>query len=157
MNLARASKQRADIESAPTAARQVPPLTHVGARLAGKTMPAIRQSRPARAVPTTPYLPATHPYYNKVDKNLPPVGFDANQREIGLYLDAVREPPLCKGRWQRVSADGGIVTLRGRPTYNADGTIPHRFAEPFGPGPLCRFATSPRTAGSHPLHKGAIR
>ena len=35
-------------------------------------------------------------------------------------------------------------------------TIPHRFAEPFGPGPLCRCATSPHTVGSHPLHKGAI-
>ena len=35
-------------------------------------------------------------------------------------------------------------------------TIPHRFAEPFGPGPLCRCATSPHTVGSHPLHKGAF-
>ena len=36
-------------------------------------------------------------------------------------------------------------------------TIPHRLsAEPFGPGPLCRCATSPHTVGSHPLHKGAF-
>ena len=33
-----------------------PPIT-VGARLAAKTMAAIRQSRPARAVPATPYPP----------------------------------------------------------------------------------------------------
>ena len=27
---------------------------------------------------------------------------------------------------------------------------PCRLGQPFGPGPLCRSATSPRAAGSHP-------
>ena len=30
-------------------------------------------------------------------------------------------------------------------------------SQPFGPGPLCRCATSPHAVGSHPLHKGAFR
>ena len=35
------------------------------------------------------------------------------------------------------------------------GSLPHRLrAEPFGPGPLCRFATSPHTVGSHPRRGG---
>ena len=48
-------------------------------------------------------------------------------------------PPLCKGRWQRVSADGGIVALRGRPIYGR-GHNPPVTASPCQP----------------PLHKGAF-
>ena len=34
-------------------------------------------------------------------------------------------------------------------------SLPHRLrAEPFGPRPLCRFATSPHAVGSHPRRGG---
>ena len=43
--------------------------------------------------------------------------------------------------------------------FSGKATIPQSalsHSQPFGPGPLCRCATSPHTVGSHPLHKGAF-
>ena len=40
--------------------------------------------------------------------------------------------------------------------YRQGHNPPPASREPFGPGPLCRCATSPHTVGSHPLHKGAF-
>ena len=45
--------------------------------------------------------------------------------------------------------------MRGESGIRPGGSLPHRLrAEPFGPGPLCRFATSPHTVGSHPRRGG---
>ena len=45
--------------------------------------------------------------------------------------------------------------MRGENGIRPGGSLPHRLrAEPFGPGPLCRFATSPHTVGSHPRRGG---
>ena len=48
------------------------------------------------------------------------------------------KPPLCKGRWHGVSRDGGIVTLRYRPTCWASGAIPQSasLTAPFTQGSL---------------------
>ena len=45
----------------------------------------------------------------------------------------------------------------GRLMYRQGHNPPVTFgATAHAAGPLCRFATSPHTVGSHPLHKGAF-
>ena len=45
---------------------------------------------------------------------------------------------------------------KGKTRYGQGHNPPPASREPFGPGPLCRCATSPHTVGSHPLHKEAF-
>ena len=47
---------------------------------------------------------------------------------------------------ERAAAGGAAKPLR-----------PRRLGQPFGPGPLCRSATSPRAAGSHPCEGSLLR
>ena len=72
-------------------------------------------------------------------------------------LMAAQKPPLCKGRWMREAQTEGLWPYGSRSIYGQCHNPPPPSAEPFGPGPLCRCATSPHTVGSHPLHKGAFR
>ena len=77
----------------------------------------------------------------------------------GRCLHRPVKPLLCKGRWHGVSRDGGIGARMGVLGCTRKATIPQSAlsrSQPFGPGPLCRCATSPHTVGSHPLHKGAF-
>ena len=79
----------------------------------------------------------------------------------GEHCSPLREPkslPCVKG--------GGCAKRRRRDCditrasrFSGKATIPQSAltrSQPFGPGPLCRCATSPHTVGSHPLHKGAF-
>ena len=63
----------------------------------------------------------------------------------GLRTRGAREggsPPLCS--WRAVTRER-VVTQGPSGPFR-----PRKLGQPFGPGPLCRSATSPRAAGSHP-------
>ena len=70
--------------------------------------------------------------------------------------------PLPQG--QKASPQRGEVARRGGGREHCHcskyfgqsySSLPHRLrAEPFGPRPLCRFATSPHAVGSHPRRGG---
>ena len=63
----------------------------------------------------------------------------------GLRTRGAREggsPPLCS--WRAVARER-VVTQGPSGPFR-----PRKLGQPFGPGPLCRSATSPRAAGSHP-------
>ena len=74
--------------------------------------------------------------------------------------------PRAGGRW-RVAPEGELVPSASEAegflavcgydgqSGKARRNPPVRWrSQPFGPGPLCRSATSPRAAGSHPLTRG---
>ena len=63
----------------------------------------------------------------------------------GLRTRGAREggsPPLCS--WRAVARERVVTQGPSEPFR------PRKLGQPFRPGPLCRSATSPRTAGSHP-------
>ena len=61
------------------------------------------------------------------------------------------------GANSRERPQGGREWERGRYRQGYNPSVTAAPCQPFGPEPLCRCATSPHTAGSHPLHKGAFR
>ena len=86
-----------------------------------------------------------------------PCSFTLPLIPAGEQCSPAVKPPLCKGRWHGVAVTEGLWPCVADRLITQPGQSPRPLrVQLFEPGPLCRCATSPRTAGSHPLHKGAF-